>query len=84
LPFEKGWSFGIIKYMEKKAKITKEMRISEVIRKYPKTTFVFIDYGLNCLGCPIALAETIEEAARLHQIDLKELLKDLNRAAEEI
>jgi len=62
-----------------KAKITKEMTIGEVIKKYPKTVFVFIDYGLHCVGCPMAQPETIEEAAKLHRIDLKKFLKDLNK-----
>ena len=62
-----------------KAKITKEMTIGEVMKKYPKTAFVFIDYGLHCVGCPMAEPETIEEAAKLHRIDLKKFLKDLNK-----
>jgi len=65
-----------------KAKITKEMTIGEVMKKYPKTAFVFIDYGLHCVGCPMAQPETIEEAAKLHRIDLKRFLEDLNKAAE--
>ena len=56
------------------------MTISELIRKYPKTVFVFLDYGLHCVGCPMALPETIEEAAKLHNIDLKKFLKDLKKA----
>jgi len=63
-------------------KITKGMTIQEVVKKYPKTVFVFIDYGLHCVGCPAAQNETIEEAAKLHQMDLEKLLKDLNKAAE--
>jgi len=63
------------------ALVTKEMTISEVVQKYPKTFFVFLDYGLHCIGCPSALAETIEEAAKVHRIDLKKFLKDLNQAA---
>jgi len=66
--------------MKKKSAITKEMTIGEVIKKYPKTVFVFIDYGLHCVGCPMATPETIEEAVKLHQIDLKKFLKDLNKA----
>ena len=62
------------------ALVTKEMTIGEAIQKYPKTVFVFIDYGLHCVGCPVALRETIEEAAKLHRIDLKKFLKDLNEA----
>ena len=60
--------------------ITKKMTIGEVIKEYPKTVFVFIDYGLHCVGCPMAEPETIEEAAKLHRINLKKFLKDLNKA----
>lgn len=66
--------------MKKLAKITKEMTIAEVLKKYPKTAFVFLDYGLHCIGCPMAAPETIEEAAKLHRLDLKKFLKDLNKA----
>jgi len=63
------------------ALVTRKMTIAEVIRKYPKTAFFFIDYGLHCVGCPMAEPETIEEAAKLHGLDLKKFLKDLNAAA---
>lgn len=65
--------------MKEKAKITKEMTIGEVIKKYPKTIFVFIDYGLHCVGCPMAQNDTVEGAARLHRLPLEKLLKDLNK-----
>ncbi len=62
-----------------RALVTKEMTIDEIIQKYPKTSFVLLDYGLHCLGCPSALAETIKEAAKVHRIELKKLLNDLNK-----
>jgi hybrid cluster-associated redox disulfide protein len=71
--------------MKKSSKITKEMAIGQIIKKYPKTSFVFLDYGLHCVGCPMADkggTETLKEAAKLHQINLEKLLKDLNKAAE--
>ena len=63
------------------SKITKEMTISEVAKKNHKTAFVFMEYGLHCIGCPMAPDETIEEAVKLHRLDLDKLLKDLNEAA---
>ncbi|MBL7150910.1 DUF1858 domain-containing protein, partial [Candidatus Microgenomates bacterium] len=62
---------------------TKEMSIGEVIRKYPKAIFVFMNYGLHCVGCPMAQGESIKAAVRLHQIDLDKLLKDLNKVAKQ-
>ncbi len=68
---------------ERSRSITKEMPIREIIEKYPKTIPVFNDYDLHCAGCPMAQEETLEEAVQLHQIDLKKLLEDLNKAANE-
>ena len=70
---------------EQSRSITKEMKISEVVQKYPKTASVFIDYGLHCIGCPMAAgesSETIEQASKVHHIDLKKFLGDLNNAVE--
>ncbi len=55
------------------------MTIREVIKKHPRAAFVFIDYNLHCFKCPAASGETIEEAAELHQFDLKKFLDDLNK-----
>jgi len=67
--------------MVNQPKITKEMTIREVIKKYPRAIFVFMDYGLHCIDCPMAQGESIEGASKLHQIDLDKLLEDLNKLA---
>jgi len=69
--------------MKKAARITKNMKIEEVIINFPETASIFIKHGLHCIGCPMAVGEnveTIEEAAKLHRIDLKKFLSDLNKA----
>ena len=63
------------------ALVTKEMTIGEVLKKFPKTSSLFADYGLYCLDCPSATAETLEQAAAAHNFDLKKFLQDLNLAA---
>jgi hybrid cluster-associated redox disulfide protein len=64
-----------------KEKITKDMILGEVISKYPKTVEIFMKHGLPCAMCHIAFSETIEQGAASHGINLKSLLKDLNKAA---
>ena len=66
------------------ALVTKEMTIKEVLRKYPEATSVFIDYGLHCVACAFAQEETIEEAVKVHQINLEEFLADLNEVVNKI
>ncbi|WP_346980762.1 DUF1858 domain-containing protein, partial [Clostridium perfringens] len=43
--------------------ITKDMTIGEVIRKMPTAAEVLMSFGMGCVGCPSAQAETLEEAA---------------------
>lgn len=59
-------------------KITKDMKFSEVIKKYPKIAPIFLKHGLSCIGCPFAAQETIEQGAKSHGVDVEVLLKDLN------
>jgi hybrid cluster-associated redox disulfide protein len=65
--------------MVKKAKITPKMTIRETMQKRPGSVFVFMDYGLHCISCPLAQDETLEEAVKVHRLDLGKLLKDLNK-----
>ena len=61
-------------------KITKDMSIGEVVRKYPKTVEVFIGHGLGCIGCAAASYENIEQGALAHGLELDGLMRDLNAA----
>ena len=59
--------------------ITKDMTIGEVIKANSNKADILMSFGMGCVGCPSAQAETIEEAARVHGIELEQLLEALNR-----
>lgn len=59
-------------------KISKDMTIGEVVRNYPDCVEVLFSFGMGCVGCPSAQAETIEEASKVHGIDVEKLVKALN------
>lgn len=59
-------------------KILKEMTIGEVVRNYPEVIDVLFSFGMGCVGCPSAQAETIEEACKVHGIDVEKIIKALN------
>ena len=59
--------------------ITKDMTIGEVIKANSNKADILMSFGMGCVGCPSAQAETIEEAACVHGINLDELLEALNK-----
>jgi hybrid cluster-associated redox disulfide protein len=61
--------------------ITKEMTIAEVLTRSPQTATVFLTAGMDCLDCPSARAESIEDAADAHGVDVEDLVHQLNRLA---
>jgi len=61
-----------------RAKITKEMNIDEVIKKYPETVEIFVKNGFHCIGCAVASFESIEDGAKAHGVDTNKLVKELN------
>jgi len=66
--------------MKETKKITKQMKIDEVIKKHPKTAEVFIKHGFHCIGCVVASFESIEQGANAHGINVEKLIGDLNKA----
>lgn len=63
---------------DKRKKTTKDVTIAEVLKKNPRSAGIFFAHGMPCLGCSIALSESVEAAALTHGIDLQELLDELN------
>ena len=71
--------------MDKEA-ITKDMKLGEVVARYPEAAIIMVKYGLHCVGCHVAAWETIEEGAKSHGIsdeDLEKMLKEMNEAVKD-
>lgn len=64
-----------------KQKITAKMTFNEVISNYPKTSSLFFKYSMACMGCPMAMSETIEQGCKAHGINVKKFLAELNKRA---
>lgn len=58
--------------------ITKEMTITEILRRYPETLPVLKRHGLDCHDCQVADFEQLEHGATVHRVDLRALLAELN------
>lgn len=59
--------------------IHENMLVNEVLDMNPDITEIFIQHGLNCLGCPGSYSESLKEAADGHGINLDKLIEDLNK-----
>lgn len=63
-------------------KITKTNTIGDIVKNYPETIETLMSFGMGCVGCPSAQAETLEEAAGVHGLDADLLVEALNKAIE--
>ncbi len=59
--------------------ITKDMTIGEVVRIKENAAEILMNFGMGCIGCPSAQAESVEDAANVHGLNLDELLEALNK-----
>lgn len=60
-------------------KVNKDTTIGELIATCPNEVApVLLQIGMHCLGCPSAQAETLEEAAMVHGIDVEVLVEKIN------
>ena len=62
----------------KKIKFNRNTTIGEVMQKRPDLEDILLSFGMHCCGCPMAQMETIEEAAKAHNIDIDILIYELN------
>lgn len=60
--------------------ITKDMTIGSVVKNYPATVSALMSFGMGCIGCPSAQAESLEDAARVHGIEVTKLVESLNNS----
>lgn len=58
--------------------ISKETPIMEVLRSHPQAREILARHGMACIGCMGSATETLENGAKMHAIDVEDLLKELN------
>ncbi len=58
--------------------VDKTMTLGEVLRADQRTARIFMEFGMHCLGCPHATAESIEDACAVHGANADELVHQLN------
>ncbi len=61
-------------FMIKKTDILKD-----ILEKNSNAEEILLSFGMHCLYCPCAQAETLEEACQVHELDVNMVLKALNK-----
>lgn len=67
--------------------IRKDVKINEIIDKYPEITPILLGYGLHCVGCNFSHHDTIEIGAKVHGLtdeDVEMMIRDANALIEEM
>ena len=67
----------------KKALVTADMSIGDVISKYPESAEVMMKWGLHCIGCHVAAWESVGQGAAVHGLSkaqIAKMLKEINTA----
>jgi hybrid cluster-associated redox disulfide protein len=67
--------------MKRIALPTADLTVDEVMRQWPATIRVFLDFSMHCVGCPIATFHTVDDACSEHGMDRGNFLKRLREIA---
>ncbi len=71
-----------IKTKVKKDLVTKDMTFSEIMEKHPDAANVLFNSGMHCIGCGMAMYESLEQGCLAHGMNKKQiddLIKKLNK-----
>jgi len=50
------------------------LTIEQLLQRWPRTAQVFYQFGMACVGCPVATFYGVTKAARIYHLDEGELL----------
>ena len=64
-------------------KITKTTTFSELLKEHPEAAEILLAKGMHCIGCPMAMMETLEQGAEAHGLNPEKLVKELNEKLDE-
>jgi hybrid cluster-associated redox disulfide protein len=61
--------------------VTKDITFGDLLQNKPEAAEILAAYGLHCIGCHIAVFETIEQGAKAHGLSdeqVDELITKIN------
>ncbi len=70
----------ITKTKEQKA-VSKSTTFAEILQNHPESANILFESGLHCIGCGMAMYETLEQGCLAHGMNKKQiddLIKKLN------
>ena len=63
-------------------KVTKDMIIADILQMDMGIAQILLAAGMNCVGCPAAKGETLEEAGLGHGVDVDAMIEEINQYLE--
>jgi len=67
---------------KQKGIITPKMKFAEIMEKHPNSAEILFENGLHCIGCGMAMYETLEDGCKAHGMNKKQidaLIKKINK-----
>lgn len=60
--------------------IDSDLSVGEIMRRWPATIRLFIEFRMNCVGCPLSSFHTLIDACEEHELDAACVHRALERA----
>ncbi len=68
-----------MKKQKTNGKINKKMSFTEIMEKHPEAAGVLFEKGMHCIGCPMAMSESLGEGCLAHGLNPDEIVDELNK-----
>lgn len=59
-----------------------DLRVSEILRRWPASLQVFLAFRMACIGCAYSEFDTLEEAARAQDVQVRDFARLLRETLE--
>ena len=62
-----------------KKEITSKTKMSKILGENPNAAELLFESGMGCIGCPMAMQETLEQGCKAHGMSKKDIDKLVER-----
>ena len=58
--------------------VTADMLIGDVLKEDVTIAPIMMASGMHCIGCPASQGESIQQACKVHGVDVQDLIEKIN------
>lgn len=63
-----------------RSNLSKKISFAKLLEENPDAADILMSRGMHCVGCPMAMQESLEDGAMAHGLDADEIINEIKKS----